>query len=56
MYGGKYLLERAMPLPQFDGQCQCKEGFGGRRCNQCQTYFYGDPRRHCMRKSEGSQL
>ena len=32
---------------EFDGSCQCKEGFGGRQCNECQTNFYGDPNVEC---------
>ncbi|XP_042225500.1 laminin subunit beta-1-like isoform X3 [Homarus americanus] len=32
----------------FDGICECRPGFGGRQCNQCQTNFYGNPRIECL--------
>ncbi len=35
---------------QYDGQCRCKEGFGGRQCNQCQADFWGNPNIECHRK------
>lgn len=28
---------------QFDGRCHCKIGRGGRRCSECEDYFWGDP-------------
>ncbi|CEF62050.1 Usherin [Strongyloides ratti] len=27
----------------FNGQCQCKEGRGGRKCSECTDYFWGNP-------------
>lgn len=35
---------------QFDGQCECKPGFGGRQCNECMPRFYGDPKKECLSK------
>lgn len=31
----------------FDGTCECRPGFGGRRCNECQTNFWGNPNVEC---------
>ena len=33
---------------EFDGQCECKDGFGGRKCDQCQENYYGDPQVECF--------
>lgn len=35
------------PITQCDaysGECQCRDGRGGKNCDQCQTYFWGDPK------------
>ena len=34
---------------QFDGQCYCTEGFGGRDCSECADLLWGDPRTSCRR-------
>lgn len=31
----------------FDGTCDCRPGFGGRRCNECQANFWGNPNIEC---------
>ena len=31
----------------YDGQCTCKDGFGGRQCDQCEENYWGDPREQC---------
>lgn len=31
----------------YDGTCECRSGFGGRRCNECQTNFWGNPNVEC---------
>ncbi|XP_058795433.1 laminin subunit beta-1 isoform X2 [Phymastichus coffea] len=31
----------------YDGTCECKPGFGGRRCNECQANYYGNPNVQC---------
>lgn len=31
----------------YDGTCECRPGFGGRRCNECQTNFWGNPNIEC---------
>ena len=32
----------------YDGQCDCKDGFGGRKCDQCEENYWGDPREQCF--------
>lgn len=27
----------------LSGRCKCKTGRGGRRCNECENGYYGDP-------------
>lgn len=31
----------------YDGTCECRPGFGGRRCNECQSNFWGNPNVEC---------
>ena len=33
---------------EFTGECDCKDGFGGRQCNECQTNYWGDPNVECF--------
>lgn len=35
---------------EFDGQCQCIAGRGGKRCDQCPDLYYGDPVVQCFGK------
>ena len=32
---------------EYSGQCECKPGFGGRRCDQCEENYWGDPQVEC---------
>jgi laminin beta 1 len=32
----------------YDGTCECKQGFGGRRCNECQSNYWGNPNIQCF--------
>lgn len=32
----------------FDGTCECRPGFGGRRCNECQANYWGNPNIQCQ--------
>ncbi|KRX40478.1 Laminin subunit beta-1 [Trichinella murrelli] len=34
---------------EFDGQCPCKPGRGGRTCGECENYYWGDPSTGCVR-------
>ena len=34
---------RATQCNEFDGQCECRDGFGGRRCDQCRANYWGNP-------------
>ncbi|KAJ8664871.1 hypothetical protein QAD02_006533 [Eretmocerus hayati] len=31
----------------FEGWCECKQGYGGDRCNECQANYWGDPNVKC---------
>ena len=35
---------------QYGGQCKCKEGYGGRACDNCIPGYYGDPSVGCLSK------
>ena len=35
---------------QYDGQCECIEGRGGRDCSGCRDNYWGDPNRSCIRQ------
>ena len=45
------LLNKFFNLPSrcnpFDGTCECRPGFGGRRCNECQANYWGNPNVEC---------
>lgn len=32
---------------EFTGQCQCRPGFGGQSCTDCQENYWGDPNVQC---------
>lgn len=38
-----------MQCNEFDGQCPCKVGRGGRNCGECENYYWGDPSAECQR-------
>ena len=44
---------------EYTGKCECKDGFGGRACDQCKENHYGDPRtgdcKACNCNPEGSK-
>ncbi|VDP08781.1 unnamed protein product [Soboliphyme baturini] len=49
---GVVSLANGVPFLQcneFDGQCRCKEGRGGRTCGECENYYWGDPRVECRK-------
>ena len=33
---------------QYGGQCNCKPGYGGRRCDHCLAGYYGNPSTGCI--------
>lgn len=37
---------------QFTGKCQCRDGFGGKTCTDCQENYWGDPRTQCRGERE----
>ena len=43
-------------LLQFDGQCECKPGRGGRTCSDCEDLFWGDPTDQCYGEWNKSQV
>ena len=38
---------------KIQGQCQCKDGFGGRTCSECFPGFYGDDCQPCECNEDG---
>jgi coxsackievirus/adenovirus receptor len=41
---------------EFDGQCECREGFGGRKCDQCRANYWGNPSDNSCRPCLCNQL
>ena len=39
---------------QFDGQCDCIPGRGGRTCSECEANYWGDPNQGCQRESHST--
>lgn len=38
-------IESSAPCDEEHGQCNCKNGFGGRDCSTCEEGYYGEPKR-----------
>lgn len=39
-----------LSIPQFDGQCDCLPGRGGRDCRECPSFYWGSPDVQCSRE------
>lgn len=47
-----FCLSLVSPMVQFTGQCQCRSGFGGKICTDCEENYWGDPRTQCRGKTK----